>query len=593
MLYCGLARNLVSPPRLHPAVFRPNETHRQQDLFGVQSRLPRHTWELLKESLEYAFYEEIFCRIPESLFAELYDDSPATRPNAPVNRLVGALILQHMRDWTFEELIDRITFDVKVRAALGLWTLEEMAFCRATLFNFQKRVREHMGTTGRDIFAYVFDLLSAEQMERFGLKGEIQRCDSTQVGSNIRAFTRIELLVEVVLRMWRVLGEAGQARHAERFDLYVKAKTSGHFLYRLRKSELDATLERLGEFYAWMVEALKADYGDTEIYRIVCRLFAEQFTRVEEKVAVRAGKEIRSDSLQSPDDLDATYREKDGEVFHGFVLHAAETADPENPLQLVTDVVVEPNNRDDSRILHDRLPAMKEKTPDLGELHTDATYASEDNDRLEARLDIAHVQTAIRGHLSPAPIHIERDEAGLYRIRCFADHMVQGEPTPTRFKAAFPASACAGCPFAGSCPGQRMARGGRTHYFTEDHLLRQARHRRLQELPQERRTLRANVEATMRQFNAPLRNGKLRTRGLHAAGRYGFLRAVGINFGRIYRHQRKIASPPRQRAVPRPIATLIPRFATRAGRVLPRFFSLLRSFTRFQRPVQYSAAAFA
>ena len=100
-------------------MFRPNETHRQQDLFGLGSRLPQRTWDLLKESQEYAFYKEIFCLIPESLFAELYHDSPATRPNAPVNRLVGALILQHMRDWTFEELIDRLTFDLKVRAALG------------------------------------------------------------------------------------------------------------------------------------------------------------------------------------------------------------------------------------------------------------------------------------------------------------------------------------------------------------------------------------------------------------------------------------------------------------------------------------------
>lgn len=95
MLYCGLASIHLSAPAPAPAVFRPNEAHRQQDMFGVETRLPRHMWKLLKESQEYAFYKEIFCRIPESLFAELYHDSAATRPNAPVNRLVGALILQH------------------------------------------------------------------------------------------------------------------------------------------------------------------------------------------------------------------------------------------------------------------------------------------------------------------------------------------------------------------------------------------------------------------------------------------------------------------------------------------------------------------
>jgi hypothetical protein len=398
--------------------------------------------------------------------------------------------------------------------------------------------------------------------------------------------------VEVVLRMWRALGEAGQARYAERFDLYVKAKTSGQFLYRLRKSEFEATLVRLGEFYAWMVDALEAEHGETEIYGIVCRLFAEQFTRVEEKVAVRAPEEIRSDSLQSPDDLEATHRKKDGESFQGFVLHAAETADPENPLQLVTDVVVAPNNRDDSRILHDRLPAMKEKTPDLEELHTDATYGSEDNDGLEAELGIAHVQTAIRGHVSPAPIHIERDESGRFRICCSAGHVVWGEPTPTRLKAAFPASACAGCPFADLCPGQPMAHGGRTHYFTEDDLLRQARHRRLQELPEERRTLRANVEATMRQFNTPLRNGKLRTRGMYAAGRYGLLRAIGVNFGRIYRYGRRLASPSREKAVPAPSFVLISPFGTRARGLLPLLCRLLRTLSPPGASLVRSAPAF-
>ena len=554
-------------------MFRPNEKHHQQDVFGIQSQLSAHAWKLLTESREYAFYKEVFCRIPEAVFADLYDDSPATRPNVPVNRLVGALILQHVKDWTFEELLDQLALDLKARAALGLWTLDEEAFCRATLFNFLRRLRDHMVETGQDKFQVVFDRMSDEQLEQFGLKSTIQRCDTTQMGSNIRVFTRIELLVEVVLRMWRVLGEADQAKHRERFAPYVDAKTSGHFLYRLRKSDHEATLVRLGEFYAWMAEALKAEHGSKEIFGIVCRLFAEQFTRVEEKVAVRAPEEIRSDSLQSPDDLEATHRKKDGESFQGFVLHATETAHPENPLQLITDVVVEPNNRDDSRILHDRLPAMKEKTPELEELHTDATYGSEDNDGLEAELGVAHVQTAIRGHVSPAPIHIDRDESGRFRIRCFAGHMVAGEPTRTRFKAAFPASACAGCPFADVCPGQAMARGGRTHYFTEEDVLRQARHRRLQELPEERRTLRANVEATMRQFNAPLRNGKLRTRGLHAAGRYGFLRAVGINFGRIYRYQRKLASPLRKPAASRPAARRIPPFATRAARLLLRLCS--------------------
>jgi hypothetical protein len=321
----------------------------------------------------------------------------------------------------------------------------------------------------------------------------------------------------------------------------VKAKTSGQFLYRLRQSDIEATLEQLGGLYAWMVEALEAGYGSTEIYRIVCRVFAEHFARVEEKIVLRPPTEMGSDSLQSPDDADATYRKKDEEAFHGFVLHATETADPENEFQLVTDVAVAANNQEDSRILHERLPAMHEKTPELRELHTDAGYGSEDNDLRQAALGILAVQTAIRGRTPRAPMHVERDAAGVLHVRCSAGHLAPGQPTPNHYKAEFPAASCAGCPFAAQCPVQVRSHGGRTFYFTEADVLKQARHRRLETLPEERRTLRANVEATMKQFKAPLRNGKLRTRRLCAASRYAFLRAIAINFGRIYRHQQRPA----------------------------------------------------
>jgi hypothetical protein len=528
------------------AVFRSNQVHRQQEFFGVETQLGPELWSRLRASKEYAFYTEVFCRIPEGLFAELYVDRPASRPNAPVNVLIGALILQHMNDWTFEELLDRVTFDLKVRAALGLWSLDEAPFCRATLFNFQRRLRDWMVETGRDKFQAVFDHLGEDALERFELKAEIQRCDSTQIGSNIREYTRIELLVEVVLRMWRVLAPADQAEHGERFTPYVEAKTSGQFVHRLCRSNIAETLERLGHLYAWMVEALQARYGTSEIHRMVQRVFAEQFTCVDEKILIRPAAEIGSGSLQSPDDPTATYREKDEEAYHGFVLHATETADPSEDLRLITDVVVEPNNRDDGGILHERLLEMHHKTPGLRELHTDATYGSAENDLLEAELGIAAVQTGICGIIPQAPMRIERDEASCLHVRCAAGHTVPGQLTQLHYKAEFPAANCAGCALAQACPAKLRSRG-RTFYFEEADVLRQARHRRIETLPEERRTLRANVEATMRQFNAPCRNGKLRTRGLPAARQYGFLRAIAINFGRIYRHLSRRSRPSPQR----------------------------------------------
>ncbi len=571
-------------------MFRPNETHRQQDLFGVQTQLPPDLWKRLRESEEYAFYTEIFSHIPETLFADLYAEAPATRPNAPVNVLVGAMILQHMNDWTVEELLEEVAFDLKVRTALGLWTLGQESFCRATFFNFQRRLRDDLVATGRDRFQPVFDGFTEEQLKRFRLSSTIQRCDSTQLGSNIRAYTRVELLVEVALRMWRVLDKADQEAHAERFAPYVKAKTSGQFLFRLRKSEIDATLEQMGQLFAWMVEALEAGYGSTEIHRIVCRVFAEQFTCVEEKIAVRPGEEISSDALQSPDDPEATFHRKDDEEYHGYVLHLAETADPQNDLQLIVDVAVVPNNQSDSQILHDRLPEMHRKTPDLRELHTDAGYGSEENDRLEAEFGIAAVQTAIRGRTPQAPMRIDRDEDGHLHVRCAAGHLVQGCSTAKHYKAEFAAASCAGCPFASACLAQRRAHGRRTFYFTEADVLKQARHHRIETLPKERRTLRANVEATVKQVKAPCRDGKLRTRGGFAAHRYGFLRAIGINFGRVYRHLQRVASRPE---APVPVPAPAPCFSTALHALLAPLRRIIRGLEAVGGGQITDSAAFA
>jgi hypothetical protein len=68
-------------------VFRPNETHRQQDLFSIETQLGPELRKRLYGSREYEFYKRVFSRIPEALFAELYADQPASRPNAPVNTL--------------------------------------------------------------------------------------------------------------------------------------------------------------------------------------------------------------------------------------------------------------------------------------------------------------------------------------------------------------------------------------------------------------------------------------------------------------------------------------------------------------------------
>jgi hypothetical protein len=104
--------------------------------------------------------------------------------------------------------------------------------------------------------------------------------------------------------------------------------------------------------------------------------------------------------LQSPDDQDATYRQKKEQHSKGYTINGTETANPDNPLQLITDIAVNPNNIDDTQILNNRIDIIKDKTPELNEIHTDGGYGSEDNDKKPEALEITQITTAVRGRES-------------------------------------------------------------------------------------------------------------------------------------------------------------------------------------------------
>lgn len=62
--------------------------------------------------------------------------------------------------------------------------------------------------------------------------------------------------------------------------------------------------------------------------------------------------EIDAGSLQSPHDVEATFRIKGGKSYRGgYVAGLSETCDPENDLQMITDVQVAPNASDDAKLL--------------------------------------------------------------------------------------------------------------------------------------------------------------------------------------------------------------------------------------------------
>ena len=149
-------------------MFRENEGHGQQSFFSGEHLLPDKLQGKLLSSWAETFYQELFCRIDEAIFARLYS-SEASRPNIAVNVLMGLEILKSGYGWSDEELHEQVCFNLQVRHALGLHDLRNEIFTLRTLYNFRRRVRKHAKETGVNLIQKVFEQVTDEQLETVAL----------------------------------------------------------------------------------------------------------------------------------------------------------------------------------------------------------------------------------------------------------------------------------------------------------------------------------------------------------------------------------------------------------------------------------------
>lgn len=452
--------------------------------------------------------------------------------------MVASLILKERKQWSYEQLFENIKFNLLTKIALGLHQIGEIPFCSASIFNFQNRLNDHFVATGEDVLEKVFDELTDEQLKKLKLKTNIQRCDSTLAASNIRNYSRLQLLIEMIIRIYRVLSETDQNSFKDRFTPYIK-DSSGQYIYKLKGSDLPHELEKVGQMYHWIYENLYSAYSSVTVFQTFKRVYTEHFTVVEEKITVKSSDELNSSCLQSPDDLDATYRNKNGRKSKGQTIHVSETAHPDNQLNLITDVAVSPNNEDDSQILQQRLEKMKQKTPELDELHQDGGYGSQANDETCEELGIQVIQTAVKGTQAAIQIEIDQVSDDCYQVHC-PFQSAKSSPTRTRYKANFDLAVCQQCPHQSVCPAIEM-KNNRVLYFSHADFLNKKRQSAIRKIPKERRYLRNNVEATMREFTCKMPQKKLRVRAAFKAAVFAYSVAISVNFGRIYRYY--IANP--------------------------------------------------
>jgi hypothetical protein len=484
----------------------------------------------------------------------------------PINILVGAEILKAGFGWSDEELYDQIQFNLQVRYALGLRDMGVAPFELRTLYNFRQRLSQHMQGTGENLLETVFVQVTDEQLAALKLKTGQQRMDSVLVSSNIRQMSRLHLLVEVMQRVWRMLTESDQAFYEEAFHPYVQG-TAGQYCYRLKGEEVAEHVEAIGALMHQLVSELERGYGEQRTYELLRRVFGDHFDVAEGdegadggSIGAKGNEELSASSLQSPDDWEASYREKRGQRHRGYVANLAETCDPENEVQLITQIQIAPNTTDDEQMAVEGVPDLKART-DLKALWTDGGYNGPAAEVVFREHRIEHIPTTIRGG-RPAPDRLglaafswETDDAGRpLAVNCPGGQRaeVTAGRKAGRFLADFDRAVCEACPLTETCPTRPLKRRPTRvlRYTTRQVQVAQLRQRAAQTRGSGN-NLRAAIESTVRSVTHPFggQTGKLPVRGQVRITQVLICSGLMVNLRRIWRHELQLVQQKGQEVV--------------------------------------------
>lgn len=225
-------------------MFRENTPDPQLSFFNLQVALTPKLLSLLENSWAHTFRHQLFPRIPEQIFSVLYSDIES-RPNTPINILVGAEIIKAGRGLTDERLMEVIQFDIQTRYALGIDDLSTPVLDIRTIYNFRRRIREYDAETGINLIGECFKVITDEQLTKFELKVGWQRMDSTQILSNLARLNRLELCLATLQQGVKGLPEALRTKWQTEHEAYLD-QTPQNISYRLKKKDVEEHLHRVG-----------------------------------------------------------------------------------------------------------------------------------------------------------------------------------------------------------------------------------------------------------------------------------------------------------------------------------------------------------
>jgi len=517
-------------------MFKKSYKHKQREIFDWDFSLPNQ--DKLQSSIWHTFRSEIFEKVDESSFNVLFP-SHTGRPNSPINEIVTLLAIKELYDWSFRELEEQMYWNIGVLYACGQ-SIGTSTVSLRTLTNFIRSLREYQDQTGIDLFNLEFNRLIKSQLERFNINTRIARTDSTQIATNVVAYNRLQLVIESIKRLHRVVSEMDQQYISMLCPDYIKYDAD-NYVSMLTTDGVKAEFPKAGSMILSMIEKFGAKYEDKPEWQMLIRIFGEQYdvdTSDDDgpKASMKSSDDKSSDDVRAIDDPEATLRHKSGVNNLGYVANVIETCDPEADLNLICDVTLCTNNTSDGEMLRDALDDLvRQRLTELEELHFDGGYGGPILDDKLREHSINCVQTGIRGVKCDASMHVELVK-DTYYVTCAEKQRIACVRGRKGYIATFDRSKCELCSRFSKCPATQLKSGNYVYYLKDNDIPKRLRLSYINTIPMNRRSLRSGVEATIRQFKCKTKAGKTRLRGLYRHKLWFTMLALAINIKRIFNY---------------------------------------------------------
>lgn len=480
------------------------------------------------------FFAEVTSRIDEEMFSVLYKDGNMGAPTASVRILVAMSILKEGFGCSDEVLFERVEFDLLVRKALGLTSLDDVPPSLDTYYLFNRRLCDYEERSGIDLMERCFENITGQQLKKFNISGKSVRMDSKLIGSNIARYSRYEIVLRTLQKALGIGDNMSALNPALRKRVMPFMEEKGnHTVYTSDAASLSERISRLGHVVYRVLKRLK---DGAEGYALLHRVFHEQFCVEAGVVTLRDKKEIKSDSVQNPNDPDAEYRGKGDQKVQGYSVNITETVEGGKP-SLITSVQVEGATASDCHYVEEAIAKTERTTGETVEnLYADGAYQSPGNrefakghvnaDGQSMKIKTGRMQGGAKFILKPIEnskdIEVTDATTGTVHIGLYINKTAQ---RGRRWRIKL---------------GEGDWRQKPFRYFEEKDLEASLLRQEIESLPIEEQHRRNNVEAAMFQYSFHTRKNKTRYRGLFKHSLQAIRRCAWMNMRRLSLHITKM-----------------------------------------------------